>query len=229
MTTEKPKSDSPEKEQKASLPIFDLLFGLLDRLFKDNATGKVLASRVMVLIVLFIMLMIWVKGDAISQAYKEASYENYAQALQLERDKKFDSTIQEQLQFVHIASGADFSAVYVFRPKNLNYFVDLEVYEGKIPDSVDPKNLGGYPIDKTSNEYQSHLAGQSFDSNSEFAYLPTTDDNKKVSYMYSCPYYNLDNIYSGTVTMYWINKPPKARKQLDSICNQAARAIGRAR
>lgn len=224
--------DSPREEQpqRSSLPVFDFIFGLLDRLFKDGATGKVLASRVLTLIILFVMALIWVKSDAIAQAWKESSYENYAHALQVEKDKRFDITIQEQLQSVQVASAADFSAVYVFRPKNLNYFVDLEVYEGRIPESVDPKNMGGYPVDKTSEEYLSHLAGQSYASETEFTYLPTQDDVKGVAYMYSCPYFNLDNIYSGTVSMYWIDKKPSAtKKRLDSICNQAARAIGRTR
>lgn len=230
MTTNNPQRDSPEKEPRSLIPIFDVLFGLLDRLFKDGATGKVLASRVATLIIIFVMALIWVKSDAIAQAWKEASYEKYAHALQVEKDKRFDITIQEQLQSVQVASAADFSAVYVFRPKNLNYFVDLEVYEGRIPDSVDPKNMGGYPVDKTSEEYLNHLAGQSFGSETDFAYLPTTDEIKGVAYMYSCPYFNLDNIYSGTVSMYWIDKKPTVtKKRLDSICNQAARAIGRAR
>ncbi|UQS94322.1 holin [Acinetobacter phage AB-Navy71] len=211
------------------LPIFDFIFGLLDILFKDGATGKVLASRVAALFAVFIMVMIWVKSDAIGKLYVDASFENYAQALQAERNKRFNATIQEQLQSLHVASNADFSGVYVFRPKNLNYFVDLEVYEGKIPPSVDPKNTGGYPVDKTSNEYIAHLSGQSFSSDSEFNYLPTTEDDKGVAYMYSCPYFNLDNIYSGSVAMYWYERPRIAQKRLDSICNQAARAIGRAR
>jgi hypothetical protein len=211
------------------LPIFDFIFGLLDILFKDGATGKLLASRVAALFAVFIMIMIWVKSDAIGKMYVDASFEKYAHALQVERNKRFDLTIQEQIQSVHVATGSDFSGVYVFRPKNLNYFVDLEVYEGKIPESVDPKNLGGFPVDKTSNEYMAHLAGRSFDSETEFAYLPSTEDNKGLAYMYSCPYFNLDNIYSGSVAMYWYGKPHITKKRLESICNQAARAIGRTR
>ncbi|QQO96444.1 holin T [Acinetobacter phage Minot] len=225
LTPEKNRNDS----HRSSLPVFDFIFGLLDILFKDGATGKLLASRVAALFAVFIMIMIWVKADAIGKLYVEASYEKYAQAIQAERTKRFNATIQEQLQIAHVASGADFSAVYVFRPKNLNYFVDLEVYEGRIPPTVDPKNMGGYPVDKTSNEYIAHLSGQSFTTDSEFGYLPTTEDEKGVTFMYSCPYFNLDNIYSGSVAMYWYQQPRVAKKRLDSICNQAARAIGRAR
>lgn len=222
-------NESNEKEKRGSLiPIVDILFGLLDRLFKD-ANGKVLASRVATLIVLFCMAIIWVKGDQIMQTYKDSSFENYSKIIQLEKDKQFNTTIQEQLQIVHVSSGSDFSSVYVFRPKNLNYFVDLEVYEGKIPESVDSKNMGGYPVDKTSSEYSKHLSGMSFESHKEFIYLPTTDENKKVYYMFSCPYFNIDNIYSGSISMYWFSEPKINKMRLDPICNQAARAIGRSR
>lgn len=221
--------NKPQESQSTGLPVADVAFGLLDRLFKDNATGKVLASRVAVVVILFALSLIWVKGDAITQSYKESRYDTYSIVLQKEKDKRFDIVIQEQLQLVHVASGADFSSVYVFRPKNLNYFVDLEVYEGQIPSSVDPKNMGGFPVDKTSNEYLNHLAGRSFTSESEFMYLPTTEDDKAVGYMYSCPYFNLDNIYSGSISMYWAEKPRDTKKRLDAICNQAARAIGRAK
>lgn len=225
LTPEKNGNDS----HRSSLPVFDFIFGLLNILFKDGATGKLLASRVAALFAVFIMIMIWVKADAIGKLYVEASYEKYAQAIQAERTKRFNATIQEQLQIAHVTSGADFSAVYVFRPKNLNYFVDLEVYEGRIPPTVDPKNMGGYPVDKTSAEYIEHLADRSFQTETEFTYLPTTNSDKSVKYMYSCPYFNLDNIYSGTISMYWYKKPNKDLRQLDAICNQAARAIGRSR
>lgn len=227
MTTQRRKQEK-EENNKTGIPIFDVLFGLLDRLFK-GADGKILASRVATLIVIFVMAIIWIKGDQIIQAYKESSYENFTAMVQADRDKRFNVAIQEQLQIVHVSSGADFSAVYVFRPKNLNYFVDLEVYEGKIPVSVDPRNMGGFPVNKTSREYITHLGGEYFDSGDTFVYLPTTAHNKGVSYMYSCPYFNLDNIYSGTIAMYWEKMPDLTNKMLGPICNQASRAIGRSR
>lgn len=221
--------ENNNNSEKPTLPIFDFIFGLLDRLFKDGATGKVLASRVVVVVILFSMTFIWFKGDVIANAYQASRFDEYERVVNAEKDKRFDIVIQEQLQIVHVAAHSDFSAVYIFRPKNLNYFVDLEVYEGKIPDSVDPKNMGGFPVDKTSDEYLSHLSGRSFESDSQFVFLPTTEDDKKVAYMYSCPYFNLGNIYSGSIAMYWFKDPGQKKGQLDAICNQAARAIGRSR
>lgn len=215
---------------KTSVPFVDILFGVMDRLFKDDASGKILISRVLTLIVLFILAISWYKSDSILTAYTASRYETYAAVIQKDRDTKFDSSALEQLQIVHVSSGADFSAVYSFRPKNLNYFVDLIAYEGKLPTAVNEKNLGGFPVDKTSNEYSTHLRGANFSSNDEFVFLPTKKRDGELKYMYSCPYFNLDNVYAGTVSMYWYTgEPTVSQERLAAICSQASRTLGRAK
>lgn len=215
---------------KISFPITDILFGVLDRLFKDNASGKVLFSRVLVVIILFALTFVWYKSDSLLTAYVNSTYEKYDAIVQRDRDAKFDNTAIEQLQIVHISSGSDFSAVFTFRPKNLNYFVDLVAYEGQLPSTLDPKNLGGYPIDKTTAEYSTHVAGRYFWSEKEFVFLPTKKTPPEITYMFSCPYFNLDNVYSGTVEMYWYgNRPALGTDRLTSICGQAVRALGRSK
>lgn len=208
----------------------DLVFGVLDRIFKDDATGKVVLSRVLTVIVLFILVFVWYKGDALMQMYKDSKYDSYTEIIQKERDSKFETSALEQLQIVQASSGADFSAIYTFRPRNMNYFVDLVTYEGRLPQTVNPKNLGGFPIDKTSGEYNAHLTGEFFESDKEFVYLPTKKKDGEIKYMFSCPYFNLDNVYSGAVAMYWYDGQatvPEAR--LAAICRQASRTLGRTR
>lgn len=41
-------TDNNQEQKNTGIPVFDFIFGLLDRIFKDNATGKILASRVVV-------------------------------------------------------------------------------------------------------------------------------------------------------------------------------------
>lgn len=213
-----------------SVSIMDLVFGVLDRIFKDDATGKVVLSRVLTVIVLFILVFVWYKGDALMQMYKDAKYDSYAEIIQKERDSKFETSALEQLQIVQSSSGADFSAVYTFRPRNMNYFVDLITYEGRLPQTVNPKNLGGFPIDKTSGEYNIHLTGEYYESTKEFVYLPTKKKDGEIKYMFSCPYFNLDNVYSGAVAMYWYEGQPEVPDtRLAAICRQASRTLGRTR
>lgn len=213
-----------------TVSIMDLVFGVLDRLFKDNVSGKVLISRILAVVVLFVLIFVWYKGDLLMQTYKDSRYENYIVLAQAEKDAKFEATAVEQLQIVQASSGADFSAIYSFRPKNMNYFVDMVAYEGKLPSTINAKNLGGFPIDKTSTEYSTHLLGEKFVSNDEWVFLPTKQVPLEISYTFSCPYFNLDNVYSGAVAMYWFEGSPIIpEKRLSVICGQASRTLGRIR
>lgn len=216
-------------EPKVGISIPDLLFGLLDRIFKDNATGKVVFSRVLVIVLLFLMAVIWYKGDVILDAYRDASYASYTEMIRQDQDNRFKIAAIEQIQIVHSSSGADFTAIYSFRPTNLNYFVDMVGYEGILPESVDEKNLGGFPIDKTSAEYLAGVNGNYFESGTESVFLPTKKKSS-FAYMFSCPFFNLENVYAGTVSLYWYKqKPDLGFDRLSAMCGQAGRTLGRTR
>lgn len=207
----------------------DLLFGLLDRLFKDNASGKVLLSRFLVVLALFLMALIWYKGETFLVLYKESSYEHFKEVLAIEKENKFNIVAKEQIQIVHSSSKSDFTAVYSFRPTNMNYFVDMVAFEGKLPDTVDEKNTGGFPIDKTSTEYLAGMNGNYFESTNTFVFLPTKRKTK-FAYMFSCPFFNLDNIYAGSIALHWYNeKPALSFERLSAMCGQAGRLLGRVR
>lgn len=211
-----------------NISLMDLVFGVLDRLFKDT-NGKVPFSRIMSVIILFVLALIWYKGPELMTIYKESRYETYAEQVQKEKDNKFEKTADEQIQIVHVSSGADFSAVYAFRPINKNFFVDMVAHQGVLPPTVNELNLGGYPIDKTAKEYINHLNGEYFTSTNESIFLPT---KKKTdfTYMFSCPYFNLDNNYAGNISLMWYTDTPRhSYERLQAICGQAGRMIGRAR
>lgn len=211
------------------ISFYDFIFGAFDRIFKDTTSDKVIASRVLVAILFFLMALIWYKGDILMDMYKEASYSSYRRMIEEDRDNKFKITAIEQLQIVHSSSGADFTAIYSFRPTNMNYFVDLVGYEGQVPDTVDVKNLGGFPIDKTSEEYTAGVNGNYFVSTKESVFLPTKKKTE-FAYMFSCPFFNLENIYAGSISLYWYTtKPALSYERLTSMCGQAGRTLGRTR
>lgn len=193
-------------------------------------TWKQLFIKLLLIITFFMMAVVWYKWDDVFSVWKTPPTAVIdTQALDLERAKKFSAASTEQLNIVHLTTGADFSAVFSFRPKNINYFVDIVAYEGTLPQQIDPKNLGGYPIDKTSEEYNNHTNGLYYISNVASSYLPTKD-LIPVVYTFSCPYFNLDNYYSGSVLMEWYkNKPGLTDTRLMIVCNQAARTLGRVR
>ncbi|AKU42910.1 holin [Escherichia phage vB_EcoM-E33] len=216
-------------EPKVGISLSDLLFGLLDRIFKDTSSGKVVFSRVLVVILLFFMALVWYKGEYILNFYKETTYASYTEMIRQDQDNRFKIAAIEQLRIVHSSSGADFTAIYSFRPTNMNYFVDMVAYEGKLPETVDAKNTGGFPIDKTSVEYMAGVNGNYFESSTETVFLPTKKKTQ-FTYMFSCPFFNLDNVYAGSISLYWYDiKPDLGFPRLSSMCGQAGRTLGRTR
>lgn len=204
---------------------------VLRAIFTTKST-ELLVLRVFAAVVLSIIAFIVYSKDELFNLYRETRYETYAHVLQVEKDRNFDNAAQEQLQIVHISADADFSAVFSFRPKNLNYFVDLVAYEGRLPHTIDEKNLGGFPINKTSDEYRRHLLGKSYFTDKDFQYIPSREkklENIDIGYVYSCPIFNLDNVYSGSIAIAWKNKPDIEIDNLDTLCNQSARILGRIR
>lgn len=192
-------------------------------------TWKQLFIKLVLIVTIFIMFVTWYKWDDLFSVWKTSSSVIDVPTMEIEKAKKFESASIEQLNIVHSTTGADFSAIFGFRPKNVNYFVDIIAYEGKLPQQIDPKNLGGYPIDKTSEEYNRHINGLYYISDIASPYLPTKD-LVPVAYTFSCPYFNLENYYSGSILMEWyIQKPEVTDTKLMIVCNQAARILGRIR
>lgn len=201
---------------------------ILDRLFKDASTGEVVFYRAMMLVLLFILAFAWYNNDKLFSLYKETRYDSYQEVLNKEKEKKFMSAAQEQLQIAHVSTGADFSAIFSYRPRNLNFFVDTITYEGKLPSEIDDRVMSGYPIDKTSEEYMTHLTGRAYESTTNNLFLPTRLE-PKFAYGYSCPFFNLDNVYSGSISLFWKSPPKIDKVKIGIICDQAARTLGRIR
>lgn len=217
-----------DRTQNQSSGRLGFVSDVLGMIFNSNSVGMMFAKLAVVLVI-FGTGIVWMKWDSIASAYTTSRYEAYQQLEAAGKDKIFDEKAAEQLQIVHATTNSDFSAVYSLRPTDFNYFVDLVAYEGDLPSSVDSKYLGGFPVDKTSDEYSAHVNGRMFVSSYEFAFLPTKKKTTDFHYMFSCPYFNLNNVYSGSVSMMWMAKPDIAYSRLESICGQAARTLGRIR
>ncbi|QDH49180.1 holin [Pantoea phage Phynn] len=193
-------------------------------------TWKQLFIKLLLILTFFVMAVIWYKWDDVFSAWKHVPTTVIdLQALEADKAKKFNAAADEQLSIVHSITGADFSAVFSFRPKNQNYFVDVVAWKGKLPSVLDPSNLGGFPIDKSSEEYNIQINGLYYISSTASAFLPTKEVIP-VAYTFSCPYFNLENYYSGSVLMEWYkSKPNLTDTRLTIVCSQAARTLGRIR
>ncbi|QPI17928.1 holin lysis mediator [Pectobacterium phage POP12] len=205
----------------------DTKVAILDRivtLLTSIKTWKQAAIKLFLIFALFLMALTWYKWDDV---YKFLSTPTVKVLTEVELNEKFIEASKEQLQIVHLTSGADFSAVFAFRPKNINYFVDVVAYSGKLPEMLHPDNLGGFPINKTSEEYTRHISGLYYESKQASVYFPTRE-KIDVDYTFSCPYFNMDNSYSGSILMEWYTKKPaQSTDSLNTLCGQSARILGR--
>ncbi|WJZ28152.1 holin [Serratia phage 92A1] len=204
------------------------LSDVLGMIFNSTSTGQMFGKTVIVLI-LFLSCFAWLKWDALSKLYVDSRYETFMHMEQEKKNIKFIAAAQEQLAIVHSTSGADFSAVYSLRPTNMNYFVDLVAFEGRLPEAIDPKNMGGFPVDKTSEEYVAHLNGRYFSSTHDFVFIPSKKKVTDYAYIFSCPFFNLDNAYAGSISLMWGEKPDIQYSRLESLCGQSGRILGRIR
>lgn len=213
-------------DQDVRLSVLDKAISLLTSI----KTFKQLAIKLTFIVFMFFMVLVWYKWDDVFDLLKSGHMQSQA-VQEIESEKKFESASIEQLKIAHRVTGADFSAIFSFRPKNTNYFVDMVAYEGRLPPSLDPKNLGGVGVDRTNEEYIKHVSGLPYISNVASDYLPKQrDDVINVAYTFSCPYFNLDNYYSGSVLMEWYKKKPEITEtRLIIVCSQASRILGRIR
>lgn len=108
--------------------------------------------------------------------------------------------------------------VYFFCFKNLNYFVDIIVYEGKLFLIISEKLFGGYFVDKIMDEYIVYLNGCYYYFNLKFVFLLIKKFIFEINYMYSCLYFNLDNIYVGMIIMYWYRNDYISNDCFELIC-----------
>lgn len=206
--------------------IAEMFIALIDKTFTPETT---IIGRVVTIIIMFALVVIWYKGEALMEMYKTTRFEDYQEAVAAIRMADFETSAVEQVQIAYISSGADFAAVYEYRPKNINNFYNMVTYEGELPKGVDLREVTGYPIDKTSSEYRIQLTGQPFSSTNQFDFLPVSPKVQvDMGYLFSCPIFNIDNIYSGMVSLMWKEVPKDLNEvRLEAICEQASRTLGR--
>ena len=208
------------------MELIDKFLSVFESLFKD-ATGRVLVERIILLSTFAFFALLWSKSELIANTYIKSRYKTYIEIIEDQKNRNFQQVLQEQVQVLHSSAKADFSAIYTLRPKEVNNFADLSVYEGTLPSTVDIKTNMSRPIDKTSDQYVAQLTGRDYESTYEFVYFPGEKPDE-INYMYSCPFFNSNNVYAGSIEVYYKNSPSHKSERLFSICNHIARVLGRA-
>lgn len=208
----------------------ELVFGLFDRLTVAKDGRSRLFNLLSLMMIFFIAFTVY-QWDEIKHLYQETRFEFYIEAVEFERNKNYLTTVQQQLQILYINSKADLTVVYEYYPPNQHFFYNVIFFEGALPEGKRIEDVQAVPIDKTSEEYMTHLNGLPFMSDTKFKFFPD-ELRDAFQYVYSCPIFNLNNVYAGNISMVWYNKPDldeQDYKDLHTMCFQSSRVLGRSK
>lgn len=214
---------------------FELLFGVLDRLVgsDDSRAFKVFLSLVIVIGVFMIY-----KGHIIKDYFVESKYETYLENELINLETNLPNVSNQALQIVKLSSGADLVLFNRYKPKESRTFYDIFSYEGTFPSEINFSSVeNNNPINKTTAEYNNHLAGLPYsDDDGDSSFMPFSLDEDSVAF--SCPVFDLNNLYAGSIVMVWYGakeldlkmtslEKNSSDEKLFSICNHGSRIIGR--
>lgn len=209
--------------------IIELIFGIFDRLITAK-DGSSRAYNIIVMLIIFFISFTVYQWEELKLLYKETRYETYQESINYSRSNSFLGVAQQQLQILYTNSKADLTLIYEYYPPNQHFFYNAVFFEGMLPDGIrDVEGMQAIPIDKTTMEYRTHISGLSYESDKYFSFFPDKFSTN-FSYIFSCPIFNLDNVYAGNISMIWYEHPnldEEDREDLQSMCFQSSRVLGR--
>ncbi|MBF84546.1 MAG: hypothetical protein CL489_08735 [Acidobacteria bacterium] len=196
---------------------------------------KVLLTRMFIAIVLVFVFIVWTSHKQIIQGIFDSRVDTVYQEIKQKRQEKYNTVVKEQVQSAYALINPDSVMVLEYRPININEYLDIVAFEGELPNRMSSNDLYGMAVSKVTPEYQSHVLGSPYSEEGSNGIVHTSRQ-MQAAYRYSCPVFNLNNIYSGMVVYMWYDSLPytesgKAdfKRRIMIYCNQNARTIGRAK
>lgn len=211
---------------------------LLTLLLQEAKDPAALLKRVLTILVSVIVFLFITNTSEVLSFLKTFSTSAVLQDVRQQRQNNFPNIAREKSMILFSQTRADAVFVVKYKPEAINDYQDIVAWESNA--QVDKSDLTNKPVDKTSNLYRKQLEG--------FNYVveqPQTNYNnyrgldippfKNVvfNYIYTCPYFNLDNIYAGYIGIAWKERPVSQddldgfNEYLAKLCSPQQRAIGR--
>lgn len=211
------------------------LWNLVSTFLSEAKDPKTLLFRMATTFILILIFNLISNPEFFLEAAKQVSREAVMEQLTNERTDKFPKLARERVSLIISQSRADLVLVTKYDPKYVNSREVVIAAEG--PAYSKDIVLVPHTVDKTTELYQIHLVGRDvalrLDSVNEYDYLvhDTFERFRKlgISFMYTCPYFDLDNLYTGYIAIGWKERPKvdNIEAYLFKICAPHARALGR--
>jgi hypothetical protein len=217
----------------------DKFLQLLTMFFTEVKDPKTLFLRALTALVVLVLWLIVTNTSEVFSYLKTFSTNSVLQDIQEQRIQNFPSVAREKAMMLFSQTGADAVFIMKYKPESINDYQNIISWEGNKP--IDPYDLGDKAVDKTSELYKKHLDGFNYSFTNVVPSKPATYAGKsfpllknvKFSFVYTCPYFNLNNIYSGYIGMGWETMPVESqdiegfKEYLSKLCDPQRRALGR--
>lgn len=216
----------------------DKFLQLLTVLVAEIKNPTTFLLRMMGAILCVILWLIITNTSEVISYLKTFSTSSVLRDVQEQRITNFPSVAREKSMMLFSQTGADAVFVMKYKPEAINDYQNIIAWEGNKP--IDQYDLGDKAVDKTSELYRRHLDGFNYSftistpaKSSYYGKSFPVLKNIKFSFVYTCPYFNLNNIYSGYIGMGWENIPVEPqdmegfKEYLSKLCDPQRRALGR--
>lgn len=204
------------------------------KLLSEIKDPKTFLLRTLTLLVLLFGWTLLENPDALVKVAKEFSREAVIESIELERTSLLPIIAKERVNLIYGQVFADVVYVATYDPKQQNDYLSIIAREGEAgAPSFDMRSK--LVIRKASKMYLEHLSSRNYtldialgDKYDNLLFNSTRVDEAGIKYLFTCPIYSIDNIYSGHIGIGYKEAPDLlAGGFLESICNPNARAIGR--
>lgn len=217
----------------------DKFLQLLTVLLSEIKDPTTFLKRILTILLSFILWIVITNTSEVLSYLKTFSTSSVLKDLQEQRVNNFPSVAREKAMMLFSQTGADGVFVMKYKPESINDYQTIVAWEGNKP--IDPIDLGDKAVDKTSELYRRHLDGFNYYFMVANTAKPTAYYGKsipmlkniKFSFVFTCPYFNLNNIYSGYIGIGWETLPVEQadiegfKEYLSKLCDPQRRALGR--
>jgi hypothetical protein len=209
------------------------LLAYMAKLLSEVKDPKTFFLRTLTMLVLIFGWTLVEHPDTFLRVAKEFTRDSVIESLEKERMDRLPIVSRERVNLIYGQVYADLVYVATYNPKQQNDYLRIVAREGEAGgSSFDMRTK--LVIMKASKMYLEHLSSRTFTlgngtshAYSDLLFNGTRLEEAGIKFLFTCPIYSIDNIYSGHIGIGY-NKDPEGLPAgfLESICNPNARAIG---
>jgi hypothetical protein len=218
-----------------------ILLKYLTTLLSEIKDPKSLLLRTATVVVFLLGYFVIENPDAFLKVTKEFTREAMVKSIEEERLAQAPIVAKERAALIYGQLGADLVYIATYDPKQQNDYLTIIAREGAAGPAAFDMRIR-MVVKKTSKMYLDHLSSKTYIMNitddeynqadplgySDLLFNGLKLQESGIRYLFTCPIYSSDNIYSGHIGIGYKREPNNIAPGLfETICYPNARAVGR--